>query len=200
MINSLIIIIFLYLFITFCQFSMITAFQTKTFIRNNFLSSTSFLRRLSSTTNNFSKIGLKNDQILSSLQNLNFTNPTPIQIQAIPRLLNRENLVFASPTGSGKTLAYILPTLESLKIEENFVQTNKSDNSQTPVIYKREVKRPRVLILVPTRELARQVVDNIKEISHLCKISSTSVLGGESYTIQKRNVSNFNYNFIILLY
>ena len=67
----------------------------------------------------------------------------------------------AAATGSGKTLAYALPTLQLLHEQE------KNGYERTP-------KRPRTLILVPTRELARQVLQSIKDLSHYHKISSVS--------------------------
>jgi len=81
----------------------------------------------------------------------------------------------AASTGSGKTLAFTLPVLQSLQIQE---QTD----------YLRRPKRPRVLILVPTRELARQILTVIKGMSHYNKVSSCAVLGGEQYSIQKKSL------------
>jgi superfamily II DNA/RNA helicase len=74
--------------------------------------------------------------------------PTPVQKTVIPRLLNGENLVMAASTGSGKTFAYLLPAAQQLRAQE---MTG----------YTRLVRRPRCLVLVPTRELAKQVI-NIK--------------------------------------
>ncbi len=55
--------------------------------------------------------------------------------------------------------------------------------------YTRLNKRPRCLILVPTRELATQVLHEVKQISHFIKVSSVAVLGGEEYNLQKKAVS-----------
>jgi superfamily II DNA/RNA helicase len=52
--------------------------------------------------------------------------------------------------------------------------------------YKRLHQRPRCLILVPTRELATQVLDEVKRLSHFAKVSSCGILGGEAYNIQKK--------------
>jgi superfamily II DNA/RNA helicase len=70
----------------------------------------------------------------------------------IPKLLNGINVVMAASTGSGKTLAYTLPVIQKLHLQEQEG-------------YTRIAKRPRTLILVPTRELARQVLETIKDIS-----------------------------------
>ena len=82
----------------------------------------------------------------------------------------------AASTGSGKTLAFSLPVLQSLQIQEQSEE------------YVRRPKRPRVLILVPTRELARQILTVIKGMSHYNKVSSCAVLGGEQYSIQKKSL------------
>lgn len=82
----------------------------------------------------------------------------------------------AASTGSGKTLAFALPVIQSLQNEE----------SQG---YQRMAKRPRCLILVPTRELARQVLDAIKSVGHFSKVSSAAIVGGADYSRQKQSVS-----------
>lgn len=102
--------------------------------------------------------------------------PTPVQASVIGRLLNRDNIVMAASTGSGKTLAYTLPVIQ------NMIKQEKETG------YQRLEKRPRCLILVPTRELARQVLQEVKQISHYAKISSAAILGGESYDVQKNSV------------
>lgn len=101
--------------------------------------------------------------------------PTPVQNDVIPRLLSRENIVMAASTGSGKTLAYALPTVQHLVGEEL-------------VGYKRLPQRPRCLVLVPTRELAKQVLHSIKQLAHFSKVSSTAIFGGEEYGAQKKMV------------
>ena len=95
--------------------------------------------------------------------------------------MNRENLVMAASTGSGKTLAYSLPTIQNLHAEEILG-------------YNRLPQRPRALILVPTRELARQVLQAIKQIGHVSKVSSCAVVGGEQYALQKTGVSFYKLN------
>lgn len=99
--------------------------------------------------------------------------PTLVQSSVIPRLLAGENLVLSSNTGSGKTLAYTLPVINNLLVEEKGG-------------YARLHKRPRCLVLVPTRELASQVLEEVKRLSHFAKVSSCGVLGGEAYSVQKK--------------
>lgn len=74
---------------------------------------------------------------------------------------------------TGKTLAYTLPVIQHLLEEEQRG-------------YKRLHQRPRCLILVPTRELASQVLEEVKRLSHFAKVSSCAILGGEAYNIQKK--------------
>jgi superfamily II DNA/RNA helicase len=124
--------------------------------------------------NDFTKLGLL-DNIVNGLADISINTPTPVQKAVIPRLLGGENIVMAASTGSGKTFAFALPAIQNMIIQEQYG-------------YKRQVRRPRCLILVPTRELARQILTNIKSVAHTAKISSTAVLGGEQYALQKKSL------------
>lgn len=127
-----------------------------------------------SSTSAFGSLGLS-DEIVNALNAQGINVPTPVQAKVITRILSGENLVMAASTGSGKTLAYTLPCIQELSAHEQQG-------------YVRRPKRPRVLVLVPTRELARQVLDNVKRIGHYSKVASTAVLGGEQYGLQKIQV------------
>eukprot|EP00597_Dinobryon_sp_UTEXLB2267_P002903 CAMPEP_0170060226 /NCGR_PEP_ID=MMETSP0019_2-20121128/2230_1 /TAXON_ID=98059 /ORGANISM="Dinobryon sp., Strain UTEXLB2267" /LENGTH=446 /DNA_ID=CAMNT_0010265717 /DNA_START=381 /DNA_END=1718 /DNA_ORIENTATION=+ len=96
----------------------------------------------------------------------------------------------AASTGSGKTLAYVLPAVQNLALQEQLAK-NAADNSEVEVEEDgvRKMKRPRCLILVPTRELARQVLQAIKQVGHYSKVASCAVLGGEQYGLQKRGLN-----------
>ena len=83
--------------------------------------------------------------ILKSLDDIGFTTPTPIQERAIPKINSGVNIVGVAQTGTGKTTAYLLPLLTRLK--------------------KPEGTDPRVVILVPTRELSIQVGEDIAELT-----------------------------------
>ena len=126
------------------------------------------------STNEFSRLGLLND-VVKGLASQGFVTPTPVQRAVIPRLLGGESLVMAASTGSGKTFAFALPAVQSLIAQE-------ADG------YTRLPRRPRCVILVPTRELARQILAAIKSLSHFSKVSSCAVLGGEQYSIQKKQL------------
>lgn len=100
--------------------------------------------------------------ILKALDDIGFKVPTPIQQKAIPRISAGVNLVGVAQTGTGKTAAYLLPLLTKLK--------------------KPEGKDPRVLVLVPTRELAIQVGEDIAELTTYSDIRHAAVFGGIGWT------------------
>ena len=130
---------------------------SRSYIRSSFrLNSNNFKKLFSSLDNNvkddkinnepvnqFVSLGLVPD-LVNGLYSQGISIPTPVQRAVIPRLLYNEDIVMAASTGSGKTFAYILPTLQAL-------------HGQEMSGYQRLVRRPRCLVLVPTRELAQQV-------------------------------------------
>ena len=113
------------------------------------------------------------DAVLKAVEEAGFTNPTPIQSQAIPLILSGFDLRASAQTGTGKTAAYLLPIINKL---------------MTP--RKSRHMHPRVLILVPTRELAVQVADEaIKYSRHLSKIKTVCIYGGAPYPVQNRQLA-----------
>jgi ATP-dependent RNA helicase DeaD len=106
----------------------------------------------------FENLGLS-DACLQQLQALGFTEPTAIQQQAIPALLTGKDVVGQSQTGTGKTAAFSLPLLEMVDNNDKGVQA---------------------LILTPTRELAQQVAEAIKDFSENRRIYTLTVYGGQS--------------------
>lgn len=117
---------------------------------------------------NFSDLGLSKD-LLASIDRAKYESPYPIQIEAIPAILQQKDLLGLAPTGSGKTAAYILPILQRLLPKE------------AP----RERFIP-VLVIVPTRELAVQVAEVTENFSRFLprKIKSMAVFGGVSINPQ----------------
>lgn len=91
-------------------------------------------------TTTFAELGL-NEQILAGVAALGFSEPTPVQAQAIPRVLERRDVVASAQTGTGKTAAFTLPTLQVIASKPRA----KKDTA------------PRALIITPTRELAAQI-------------------------------------------
>jgi ATP-dependent RNA helicase RhlE len=117
---------------------------------------------------NFSDLGLSRD-LLNSIDRAKYESPYPIQIEAIPAILQQKDILGLAPTGSGKTAAYILPILQRLLPKE------------AP----RERFIP-VLVIVPTRELAVQVAEVTENFSRFLprKIKSMAVFGGVSINPQ----------------
>jgi ATP-dependent RNA helicase RhlE len=110
----------------------------------------------------FDSLGLA-PALLRALAEYGYTKPTPIQLAAIPLALEGHDLLAAAQTGTGKTAAFALPLLQKL---------STSGATMT--------RRPRALILTPTRELAAQIDDNIRSYSKNIRVSSTTIFGGVS--------------------
>jgi len=104
---------------------------------------------------------------------LNLKAPTEIQAQVIPEILKGGHVVMASHTGSGKTLAYLLPVVQHLRAHEA-----QSGTRVRP-------KRPRAVVLEPTRELAQQVLGVAKSLCHHARFSSALISGGEKVQVQR---------------
>ncbi|WP_148550039.1 DEAD/DEAH box helicase [Paraclostridium bifermentans] len=105
--------------------------------------------------NNFRKFNL-NKYITKALFNMGYLEPSKVQEQVVPKLLNKESIVVKSRTGSGKTASFGIPICENINIENNNIQA---------------------LIVVPTRELALQVKDEISNIGRLKKIRCSAIFG-----------------------
>ncbi|HKJ06161.1 MAG TPA: DEAD/DEAH box helicase, partial [Flavobacteriaceae bacterium] len=116
----------------------------------------------------FKQLGL-NANIIKSLDDLGYENPTPIQAQAIPELLtSTADLKAFAQTGTGKTAAFSLPILEQVDLENNNIQA---------------------IILSPTRELAVQITKNINEFSTYIKgLKAMTVYGGANIDEQIRKL------------
>ncbi|MCE3255703.1 MAG: rhlE [Rickettsiaceae bacterium] len=110
--------------------------------------------------------------ILSALTKKGYETPTPIQQQSIPHLLQGKDLLGIAQTGTGKTAAFALPILDNLF---------KSNNQVSP-------NHVRALILTPTRELASQIVDNIKLYGHELGLRYAVIFGGVSINNQIKAV------------
>jgi ATP-dependent RNA helicase DeaD len=118
---------------------------------------------------NFKELGLSDD-IIKELKKKGFEEPTPIQTKIIPILLTEDiDLVGQAQTGTGKTAAFGLPILERLNKPSKDVQT---------------------LILVPTRELAIQVSEELNSYKGKKKIQIIPIYGGQSITDQIKKLSN----------
>ena len=104
------------------------------------------------------------EEIITALKALRYFKPTQVQQEVIPLTLKGKDIIVESQTGSGKTVSFGVPLCESVSWEEN---------------------RPQALILVPTRELALQVKEDITNIGRLKRIKATAVFGKTSFDTQK---------------
>ena len=114
----------------------------------------------------FEEMNLK-PEILKALKNLGFEEPSEVQKEVIPEMLNKKDIVVKSQTGSGKTASFGIPLCNLINEEENVVKA---------------------LILVPTRELAMQVKDDISNIGRLKKIRCAAIFGKQPFNEQIREL------------
>ena len=117
-----------------------------------------------SITTSFDSLGLK-PELLRAIAEQGYTQPTPIQAQAIPVVLSGRDLLGAAQTGTGKTAGFTLPMLQLLAA--------KASGSHSPA------RHPvRALVVTPTRELAAQVEESIRTYGKYISLKSTQVFGG----------------------
>lgn len=123
----------------------------------------------------FNSLGL-DTKIVEAVNALRFSQPTEIQQQAIPKILAGKDIMGSAQTGTGKTASFVLPILQKWLVKSNL----KND-----VIEPKKGRRPiYALILAPTRELAAQIGDNIRDYSRFLAIRSLVVFGGVSINPQ----------------
>lgn len=120
----------------------------------------------------FKSLGLS-ESLLEAIQKAKYESPYPIQIQAIPAILQQKDVLGIAPTGSGKTASYVLPILQLL------VGKEKPKDRSVPV-----------LVIVPTRELAAQVQEVVKMFGEYLprRIKTMAVFGGVSINPQMMNL------------
>ncbi|MEZ9317773.1 DEAD/DEAH box helicase, partial [Vibrio lentus] len=128
---------------------------------------------MSEPTKSFNQLGLS-DQLLTTLTELNFTAPTSVQEQAIPLVLEGKDVLAGAQTGTGKTAAFGLPIIQRLIETKDNVIPNP--------------KLVRALVLVPTRELAQQVFDNVTSYAKGTDIKVVVAYGGVSMKVQTDNL------------
>lgn len=120
----------------------------------------------------FTELNL-NEHILEAISHMGFVNATPIQELAIPKILDNKDLIACAQTGTGKTAAFVLPILHKL-VEHPSTTTS-------------------TLIIVPTRELAIQIDQEIQGLSYFVSASSTAIYGGgdgKEFAVQERAIKN----------
>ena len=107
---------------------------------------------------NFSDFGFDPD-LMDGISAMGFEKPTPIQEQAIPAILEGKDIIGSAQTGTGKTAAFLLPVIQN-------------------IIASREASKTRALVIVPTRELAQQIDQQMEGFSYFTPVSSIAVYGG----------------------
>ena len=105
-------------------------------------------------------------QLNYGIEDLGFSTPTPIQQAAFSVVLSGKDIVGIAQTGTGKTMAYMLPLLQELTFSKQI--------------------HPRILVLVPTRELVLQVVENIESFAKYMNVRVLGVYGGTNINTQKQ--------------
>ena len=116
----------------------------------------------------FQELNLSN-QLQYAVNDLGFKQPTPIQEQSFNVILSGKDMVGIAQTGTGKTFAYMLPILRDLKFSKQ--------------------ETPRVLVMVPTRELVLQVVEEIEKIAKYINVRVLGVYGGTNINTQKQAIA-----------
>lgn len=104
-----------------------------------------------------------------AVEELGFTSPTPIQDKAFPVILSGRDMMGIAQTGTGKTFAYLLPILKQWKFQ-------KTDS-------------PRVVILVPTRELVVQVVEEVQKLTTYMSVRTLGIYGGVNINTQRKDLA-----------
>jgi ATP-dependent RNA helicase RhlE len=104
-------------------------------------------------------------QLVKAVDALGFVTPTTIQEKAFPVIMSGKDMVGIAQTGTGKTFAFLLPILNQLKFSK--------------------IIEPRVLVLVPTRELVVQITDELEKLTEFINIRSLGVYGGANINTQK---------------
>ncbi|WOK96899.1 DEAD-box ATP-dependent RNA helicase 39 [Canna indica] len=130
----------------------------------------------SGAVSSFEELGL-GEEVMESVREMGISVPTEIQCIGVPAVLEGKSIVLGSHTGSGKTLAYMLP----------IVQLMRQDESLSGMLMR--PRRPRAVVLCPTRELCEQVFRVAKSIGHHARFRSTMISGGGRLRPQEDSLS-----------
>src|ERR1043166_3571183 len=109
------------------------------------------------------------EPVLRGVQAAGYTDPTPIQLRAIPVVLGGGDLIGSAQTGTGKTAAFALPILTKLAVH-------------------RPGHNARVLVLEPTRELAAQVETAFRDFARFTTLRAVAIFGGVGYGYQRQEL------------
>ncbi len=145
----------------------------------------------------FSELTL-DSRLQQAIQKLGYDDCTPIQEQAMPHVLEGRDVAGLAQTGTGKTAAFLLPLMErilrSIPSDQEISPEEREKTHQR--VYKDWQARNFILVLVPTRELADQVYDNLVVLSEFCGLQGVSIYGGTGYDKQREGLKK-NPQFVI---
>lgn len=128
------------------------------------------------TTITFDSLPLS-EPVREAVRELGFTEPTPVQEQAIPAGIEGNDVLGAAQTGTGKTIAYLLPIFDEMVRHFGSKRPNAKKN-----------KGPYALILAPTRELATQITETAEIIAKHTRFRTMTVIGGKKYATQLKKL------------
>ncbi|HVM31338.1 MAG TPA: DEAD/DEAH box helicase [Candidatus Limnocylindrales bacterium] len=121
----------------------------------------------------FDRLGLT-PELVRAVEQQGYTEPTPVQRESIPLILEGRDLLAGAQTGTGKTAAFVLPILQRLNQSADAGSINR--------------RRVRALVLTPTRELCLQVEESVRTYGVQRPVSSTAIYGGVDYDKQVRRL------------
>ena len=122
---------------------------------------------------NFNEFGF-DERLMEGIDAINYETATPVQEKVIPLVIAGKDIIASAQTGTGKTAAYLLPIIHKI------ISENQDDHSIN------------ALVIVPTRELAVQIAQNLEGLSYFTPVSSIPVYGGgdgETFSMEKRALS-----------
>ena len=115
----------------------------------------------------FKKLKIK-EEFIQALQKMRINTPTQIQVEAIPVILKKRNLIAKAQTGTGKTMAFLLPIMSMID---------------------KQLKLPQVIILSPTRELSNQTKKVFDDLNIKESLTCTNIVGGHDFKKQENKFS-----------
>ena len=139
--------------------------------------------------NKFAALGL-GDNILRGIKELGFETPTPVQERIIPTILQtKSDIVCLAQTGTGKTAAFGLPTLQEIekRLNDKFYDAQEHKDDPNKKWYSFAEKKTQVLVLSPTRELCKQICEDLTNYSKYIEgVNVVAVYGGANIETQIR--------------
>ncbi|MDA9557114.1 DEAD/DEAH box helicase [Vibrio sp.] len=146
-------------------------------------------------TASFEQLGLT-PEICYQLKKLNFSTPSEVQQASIPAILKGKDVLAGAQTGTGKTAAYGLPVIQMLLSNvawdplspAAFADLKATAEADANTTSRPNLPSPSALILVPTRELAQQVSDNLEQYSEGLGLSIVTAYGGVSVSVQQKKL------------